>query len=168
MTTEDQTQPTKISTLSPDRTAGQLPSSRTMESCFLKPMASDDIDEVKAALKHIWFHYQVLELVVSDRKGTALVFENAKKAVEAGTHEQDVTDLEMATGYMAVGVVEGAYTVAHEVGMLYSMLGLDPITALKAAAFSHLDFSDPAFEVTDAELANLLNENTDETPKDEK
>lgn len=174
MTAEDQTQPqpVKLSSLSPEKTAGQLPSSRTKEACFDKPMASDNIAEVKAALKHIWLHYQALELVVSDRKGTAAVFENAQKAVQAGTHVQDVTDLELATGYMAVGVVEGAYHIAHEAGMVATVLNVDVLEALKLIAFNDLDFSDPDFQVTDAELENLLSstptETTDETPKDEK
>lgn len=173
MTTEDQPQPIKLSEASPKQTAGQLPSSVTKPTLLDAALKSDDIDTVKAALRHVWFHYQALELNLHDRQTNLDMFKAVRTAVEDGTYVDDVQDeFEIATGFMAIGMIEAAHDEAHKAAFLSSILGLDPTETFKGIGYSHLDFSNPDLDFTDEDAAKLLqtdtDETTDETPKDEK
>lgn len=138
------------------RTAGSLPSQRTKESCLIAPLASDDIDEVKSALLHIWLHYEALELAVSDRKSNYEVLTETHEAIAAGVIEDDVDDWDkVVTDGFLDGLVESAYTTAHAAPQMAQLFGVDITSSLQAFGFNHLDYSDPERELSDDELLKL-------------
>lgn len=129
----------KLSELIAPRTAGALPSSRTV-SLLDEALASDDIDVVKAQLVHVWAHYQSLEFILN---GAAENIETINNARSSDRVENDVTnDLELAAGYFATGAIDVAYENAHSIGFFMQVLGLSPMDALKMI-YTTLDYSDP-------------------------
>lgn len=144
----------KLSDLIATRTAGALPSSRTFGQTEAA-LASDNIEEVKAQLSHVWAHYQALEYIVHDRAANA---ETIRNALADETVENDVEDLiDLVTGYFATGAIEIAYGTAHSTLPLISILGLDVQAALREL-LPQLDYSDPERELSDSDLAALLGE----------
>ena len=143
---------TKLSDLVPARTAGELPSSRTYQQ-QLDAMASDDINSVKAQLAHVWAHYQSLEFLLS---GVAHNKETISLALNDEDVENDISELDLALGFFAVGAVGIAYHMAHEsMGIAQLFFGGDVQAALREL-YPYLDYTDPAkIEVVDTDAIDL-------------
>lgn len=135
----------KLSDMLPARTAGALPSSRT-QSLLEEALASDNIDDVKAQLVHVWAHYQSLEFML-------VGWEANKKTVEAALEdpdvEVDVDPAEIPYRFFATGAIDIAYDNAHSVGFFMGLLGM-PVTEALRNIYDHLDFNDPEREAAEA------------------
>lgn len=148
---------TKLSDLSPVRTAGALPSTRTEDVLYTNAMESEDLATVKAILHHVWSHYQALEFLLHGRDMNQAVLQQAKAGAELDGLDIDRTDSELAVDYFATGAIETAYAVAHMVNDIIEAGLADTAPQALRVVFNDYDYSDPAREVSDAELADFLN-----------
>lgn len=121
----------------PLRTAGALPSSRTQDM-LQAALDEEDIEQVKAQLKHVWGHYQSLEFILNSHELHA----NALRAVQAQNPDIDIATL--AARYYASVVLDQAYENAHATLFLVQF-GITVPQALRAI-YKELDYSDPERE----------------------
>lgn len=142
----------------PARTAGSLPSTRTF-GMVEDALASENIDEVKAELIHTRAHYQSLEYMLNSE---ARIIETILKANEnaANDPEQPAPETFEETVRLIVRlyssvITDSAYDTAHSVGFFMGVLGMDLQEALRTL-YDDLDHRDPEREVTDADIATLI------------
>ncbi|AYN56937.1 hypothetical protein HOU45_gp52 [Microbacterium phage Armstrong] len=136
----------------PLRTHGALPSSRT-EDQTVRALESDNIDEVKAQLAHVWAHYQSLEFIVN------AVSKNLEGIDVAATNGiLPYADAEVALRVLATEGIEGAYQLAHATMDYIAFLGMTPPDAVRAVyAGAGFDFSDPEREgAVDKAISDIL------------
>jgi len=150
---------TKLSDLIPPRTAGSLPSSRT-EGLLAQALESDDIDEVKAQLVHIWGHYQSLEFFLNDRAGIAETIRNA----QAADLEQDVDPVDLVIGFLSTGGTDMAYDLAHNA--LNGVAAGYTVPEALRVIYSHLDHTDPERELSERDLEAFFAALDDDLDKD--
>lgn len=118
---------TKLSELAPERTTDQLPSTST-ESLLIEALASDDIDEVKAELRHVWGHYQSLEYFLSD---TANIINAARLMMADSAVDNDLDPIELVARLSASEVIDQAYENAHSAIGFRNILGLEMPDAVR-------------------------------------
>lgn len=151
MTDTTPTPGTKLSDLLKNRTAGALPSSRT-EDMLTQALESNDIDEVKGQLMHVWAHYQSLEFSLNDVTLNAQVLREAK----AHTETHDVDDIELAVHFFAAPQLETAYEAAHQVNTVIALGMAKTVPDALRVIYRDLDHSDPEREAfIEAELRDI-------------
>lgn len=146
-----ETYQTTLSSLVPKRTAGALPSCRT-EGMLANALASDNIDEVKAQLMHVWAHYQSLELLLHNREYNSGILALAKE--ETPIHDLD--DADLALGFFATGAIEVAYDNAHAVTDILDADLAETVPQALRVIYPDNDYSDPERDLVDNDIEDLL------------
>ena len=139
----------KLDEVLPLRTAGALPSSRT-EDMLAEALASDDIEHVKAQLQHVWGHYQSLEFALVEAAANTTGIRDG--ILEYGLQDEDPVDI--VARIIALPVLEQAYNAAHRSldGVAIGMTVPDTLRLI----YSDLDHSDPARELSDADIQRFF------------
>nr|AIA15810.1 Unknown Function [uncultured bacterium] len=109
-------------------------------------------------MDHVRAHYQSLEYMLSSEDrivSTVLGSWDAGAAPKPANIEEAIR---LAVRAVGTEVLLAGYDVAHDAGMVQALYGFDNIQEALQHLYSDLDFSDPAYEVTDDQIAAFLNE----------
>ncbi|QZE10273.1 hypothetical protein QDW33_gp53 [Microbacterium phage Doobus] len=149
----------------PKQTAGSLPSTRTF-GMVTEAIESRDVDALIRELEHTRAHYQSLEYMLNSEDQIAETIINSftdPAARAAGIPEPTTLEevVRFAVRVYANEVLGVAYDTAHQVGLPMALMGLDVQGALQMI-YSDLDYSDPARELTEDDIAELLGKPEDD------
>ncbi|WMI34073.1 hypothetical protein FINALFRONTIER_56 [Microbacterium phage Finalfrontier] len=149
----------------PKQTAGSLPGTRTF-GMVTEAIESRDVDQLIRELEHTRAHYQSLEYMLNNEDQIAATIIGSftdPAARDAGIPEPTTLEevVRLTVRVYANEVLGAAYDTAHQVGLPMALMGLDVQDALKMI-YSDLDFSDPARELTEDDIAALLGKPEDD------